>query len=200
MCSTNSDWWTAFGALAQAAGAFATFAAVGVSLWIVLSERALRARGRAAIMTIFQGDGTPGIHVVDFIVENVGVRDFSVQSISWRIGWLPIGPMSLRFRYAIQTSRTGQIFENRKIQISLSEHFYVSVAEMKIGMTAEGERAAFFSRKVPIFGWAPMRAYANIAGRRPLRLKLEKNLLAFLRTGQHSNTTADVDESLKLPA
>ena len=187
----DADWWSAVAAIGQIFGAIATFFAVFVSLWIVRTDRSLRGKGNAKIIVSFARDGSPGVYHVGFIVENCGIRDFLVQSISWRVGWVAIGIKTLTFRHAIQTSGTGYMFENRWVKSSLSEHFLISVSDMKIGLAAEGERGEFFSRKLPFVGWAPIKAYANIAGAKPIPLKVEKQLKDFLRTGKHADTTAN---------
>jgi hypothetical protein len=102
MPNEPTAWWTAFAAIAQAAGAIATFAAVVVSLWIALSGRALKARGSAGIRVHFIGDGTPGTYTVGIEVENIGLRPFHVTSVGWQTGWMLRGPKALRYRFAIQ--------------------------------------------------------------------------------------------------
>ena len=182
-------WWSAVAAIGQVLGAVATFAAVLVSLWIVTTDRSLRGRGYAKILVSFVCDGSPGIYHVGFGVENSGIRDFLVQSISWRTGWWKWGPDWAKFRYAIQTSGTGHMFENRWVKASLSETFLVKISEMKVGLGAEGERGELLRRRHKILGWAPVRAYANVAGSRPIPLRVDKALPEFLRTGEHADTT-----------
>ena len=187
----DANWWAATAALGQMLGAFATFLAVAVSLWIVRTDRSLSGRGSAKILVTFVGDGSPGVYHVGSVVENSGIRDFLVLSISWKIGWLRKGPKKLAYAYAIQTSGTGRIFENRWVKASLSETFLISVADMKIGLAAEAGRGSFFKRKLKFLGWAPVRAYANIAGRKPIPLAVDRELQAFLRSALHRNTTAE---------
>jgi hypothetical protein len=185
-------WWTAFGAIAQAAGAIATFGAVVISLWVVLSERAMRARGYANIMITFVGDGTPGTYLVGIQVLNAGVRPFQVTSVGWRTGWLRSGPKALQFRYAIQNT---SIMLNQRpgphiVDPGREEGFYTPVADMKRSNNDES-RIELFGRKLPILGEAPIRGIVNITGRKPLYVKVSKDLAHFLRTGDHASTTAD---------
>ena len=46
----DASWWTAFGAIAQVAGAVATLLAVLVALWTTRGERELKGKGHARIM------------------------------------------------------------------------------------------------------------------------------------------------------
>lgn len=187
----DASWWTAVAAIGQVLGAIATFLAVALSLWIVRTDRSLKGRGSAKILVTFVGDGSPGQYYVGFIAENTGIRDFLVHSISWRIGWTSWGPNSLKYSFAIQTSGSGHIFENRWVKASLSETFLISVKDMKIGLAPENERGAFFTRKLSVLGWAPIKAYVNIAGGKPIPLSVDETLKRFLRTAAHPNTTAD---------
>ena len=185
-------WWTAFGAVAQALGAIATFAAVAVSLWVVTSERAMKARGSAGIRIMFAGDGTPGVYMVGIEVLNVGVRPFHVSSVGWRTGWLTRGPKALQHRFAIQNT---SVLLNQKpgphiVEPGRNEGFYTNIADMK-SPDHEESRTDMFRRRVPILGEAPIRAMVNITGRTPLIFKVSQDLADFLRTGEHASTTAD---------
>lgn len=185
-------WWTAFGAISQAVGALATFAVVVLSLWVVLSERAMRARGWAGIMVSFIGDGTPGTYLVGIHVLNAGLRPFQVTSVGWRTGWLRRGPKSFQYRYAIQNT---SMMLNQKpgphiVEPGREEGFYTPVADMKTSNSDES-RSVLFKRKLPILGKAPIRGIVNITGRKPLFVKVSKDLANFLRTGEHASTTAE---------
>lgn len=185
-------WWTAFGAIAQAIGALATFGAVAVSLWVVASERAMKARGSAGIMISFIGDGSPGTYMVGVEVLNIGLRPFHVSSVGWRTGWLPRGPNALAYRYAIQNTSVmlNQSPGPHIVEPGRNEGFYTPVADMKRNNSDES-RAELFMRKVPILGDAPIRAMVNITGRKPLMINVSKDLAQFLRTGAHASTTAE---------
>jgi hypothetical protein len=185
-------WWTAFGAIAQAIGAVATFAAVAVSLWIVASERAMKAQASAGIRVQFAGDGTPGIYMVGIEVINVGVRPFHVTSVGWRTGWLRRGPKALTHRYAIQNMN---IMLNQRpaphiVEPGRSEGFYVAIADMK-GVNAEESRNEMFVRKLPLIGYCPIWAMVHITGRKPAMARVTKDLAYFLRTNDHASTTAE---------
>jgi hypothetical protein len=188
----STIWWTAFGAIAQAAGALATFAAVVVSLWIALSGRALKARGSAGIRVHFIGDGTPGTYTVGIEVLNIGLRPFHVNSVGWRTGWMQRGPEPLRYRFALQN--TSMMLNQRPgphiVDPGRNEGWYTLVADMK-GANSEESRSELFVRKLPILGFAPIRAVVNITGRKPLYIKVSDDLADFLRTGEHASTTAE---------
>jgi len=185
-------WWTAFGALAQAAAALATFFAVAVALWVALSERALRAEARAAVMVLFAGDGSPGIYMAGVSVTNVGVRPFHVSSVGWRTGWLSRGPEALRYRYALQN--TSVMLNERPpphiIEPGRSEGFYTRIADMKQNFGSDSWRE-LFERKHRVLGAAPIKALVNITGRKPLVVKVSDDLAHFLRTNEHASTTAE---------
>lgn len=186
-------WWTAFGAIAQAIGAVATFAAVVVSLWVVMSERAMKAKGSAGIRVSFIGDGTPGTYFVGIDVLNIGVRPFHVGSVGWRTGWFSRGPQAFAFRYAIQNTA---IMLNHQPGLTIVEPgrnqgFYTPIADMKAA-NGEVSRVEMFGRKFPIIGRAPIRAMINITGCKPLIVKVSKELAEFLRTGDHISTTAEL--------
>lgn len=184
-------WWTAFGAIAQAIGALATFAAVAVSLWIVLSERTMKASGQAGIWISFMGDGTPGIYMVAIRVLNVGIRAFEVNSVGWRTGWMARGPEALTYRHAIQNTglMIGQQHGARIVEPGRDTGYYTPIADMKIN--GDEARRDLFVRRLPFLGEAPIWAVAHITGRKPLYIKVSGELAAFLRTNEHASTTAD---------
>lgn len=184
-------WWTAFGAIAQAIGAAMTFAAVGLSLWIVLSERKFTAQGTASIHVMFAGDGTPGIYLIGVQVLNTGLRAFKIEAVGWRVGWLSKGPALLRHRNALQTFVTlpypGAALPPCILEAGHNVSFYVSIAAWKAGNT-DGQRGDLFDRTVKFLGKPPIRATIHISGRKPLVVKPDKGLTDFLRTGEHADT------------
>ena len=193
MLPTNpTEWWTAFGAFAQAAGALATFAAVAVSLWVVLSERAMRAQASAGIKVMFAGDGTPGVYMVGIDILNIGVRPFHVSSVGWRTGWLSRGPKALHFRHAIQnpSMMLNPAPGPHIVEPGRNQGFYTKVGDMK-SADAEASRTEMFARRVPILGEASIRAMVHITGRKPLVVKVTKDLADFLRTGEHASTMGE---------
>jgi len=186
-------WWTAFGAIAQAIGAAATFAAVAVSLWVVLSERAMKATGTAGIRVMFAGDGSPGVYMVGIEVLNTGVRPFQVSSVGWRTGWLSRGPKALKHRFAIQN--TAVMLHQRPgphiVEPGRNEGFYTLVSDMKTAAAKTDACEEMFVRRLPFLGYAPIKATVNITGRRPLHVNVSADLARFLRTNDHASTTAD---------
>ncbi|OHT18592.1 hypothetical protein [Edaphosphingomonas haloaromaticamans] len=139
---------------------------------------------------MFAGDGTPGVYMVGIEVLNIGVRPFHVSSVGWRTGWLWRGPKVLQYRFAIQNT---SVMLNQKggphiVEPGRNEGFYTQIADMKQA-NYEASRAEMFKRKLPILGEAPIRAMVNITGRKPLMVKVSKELAYFLRTGEHAGTT-----------
>ena len=188
-----ATWWTAFGAMSQAAGSVATFAAVVLSLWIVTSERKMRARGSACIMVMFAGDGTPGQYMVSINVLNTGVRPFQVNSVGWRTGWFLHGPIKTEYRFAIQND---SVMVNQNaipmiVEPGQSKGFHTLVADMKNPLN-EVSHSDLFRRRLFILGEAPIWAMVNISGRKPVMVRVKGTLADFLRTREHANTTADI--------
>ncbi len=92
--------WTKIGALGQLAGALATFLAVIVSLYVVVTDRREGVKlvvGQRKII-----GGGINLDVISFEITNVGARPFVINSIGWRTGWFKRGPKSLRHKWAIQ--------------------------------------------------------------------------------------------------
>jgi hypothetical protein len=185
-------WWTAFGAIAQAIGAVATFAAVAVSLWVVQSERQLQAKVTAGIRITFVGDGSPGVYWVGVTIVNTGMRAIRVTSTGWRTGWLSRGPSALTFRHAVQNTSLVNLGKRPPfvVEPGMQESVFTSVADMKGGNNPEAH-ADMFERRLPVLGDAPIQAVVNITGRNPVRVAVEPSLARFLRTMDHANTTAD---------
>lgn len=183
MNSTDAAiWWTGFGAIAQAIGALATFAAVAVSLWIALSERRIRARCRADIVVISAGDGSPLQYMVGIHVRNDGFRTFQVTGVGWRTGWASWGPKALQYRSAMFDTTDGGPWP-RIIAPGQEQWFYVPIAKV-----AQSEsRAELFGRKMPILGEVPIRATVHITGHKRIMVKVPKNMAKFLRTGEHAS-------------
>ena len=186
MFGFDATWWTAFGAIAQALGAVATFAAVVVSLWLAVGERSLRADGFAAIWVSFPGDGTPGEYQVMFQLRNTGLRPIVWESVAWRVGWLRRGPKSLKYRWALQADGNANHFVTQTVQPSLTGMVTIPVAVMKPRILEEAnEEKPFFRRRIKFLGNAPILAFAHVAGRKPVPLKVNQSLQDFLRTGGH---------------
>lgn len=184
-------WWTEFGAIAQALGALATFAAVLVSLWIVRSERQLRAKATAGIRIIFMGDGSPGVYLVGVSILNTGMRPVRVTSTGWRTGWLPRGPKAMRYRFAMQNTSLLQHGKSPPfvIEPGMEEVVLTSVQDMKAGMASNSAaHKDLFDRKVRVLGDAPIFAAVSFTGRPVLNVKVEPSLADFLRTNEHPST------------
>lgn len=185
-------WWTAFGAIAQALGALATFAAVAVSLGLARSERSLRGNGRARIMALFEGDGSPGVYVVHFDLENTGLRPLTWQSVSWRVGWTRWDVWGLGYAFAIQNFTVGMFEQKQVVEPSHTGSMSMPLTQLKAAIANDHKVGrAFFRRVHPIFGDAPIAAYAQVAGRKNVKLRVSPELARFLRTGDHPNTTAE---------
>lgn len=146
-------------------------------------------------MVLFAGDGTPGIYLAGVSVTNIGVRPIHVSSVGWRTGWLSRGPEKLRFRFAIQNASVmlNQGPKSQIIEPGRSDGFYTPLADMKQNYGSDSWRS-MFGRKLPILGDAPIWAMVNITGRKPVTVRVSKELAHFLRTNEHASTTAEETE------
>ena len=132
-------WWSAVAAIGQVLGAIATFAAVSVSLWVVSTDRSLRGQGYAKILASFAGDGSPGICHLGFRVENTGIRDLLVQSISWRTGWWKWGPDWAKFKYEVRDAE----LKLKQLKLWLERDENIEKAK-EVGGTAESVTSAYY--------------------------------------------------------
>jgi len=143
--------WTIAAALGQIAGAIATFAAVGVSLWIVISERREKIKlsvGERAIV----GAGTK-IDVIAFQITNVGHRPVRINSFGWRVGWLPRGPTWLRYEWAFQTPGNLPVSDNPPIDVlpGRSASMFIELDPFLTRASAK-DGDLFGPRQVPLLG------------------------------------------------
>jgi len=182
-------WWTAFGAISQAAGVVATLAAVVVSLWMAMRDRRIRAKGSAGFHITFAGDGSPGVYHVGFSLLNTGVPTLQVSSVGWRVGWFDVKLKALGFQWAIETwqGQEGvptpyELPSNRSAITIKSAHWFTE--------TTPDVRADLFQRRLPVLGWAPIKGVINITGRKPLIVPVSNDLADFLRGGNHPLTKA----------
>lgn len=186
-------WWTAFGAIAQAVGAVATFTAVAVSLWIVRSERQLRAKATAGIRMFFVGDGSPGVYIVGVTILNTGLRPLRVTSTGWRTGWIGRGAQAFKHRFAVQNTSIVEYGKRPPfvIEPGMEESVYTTVEDMKRGARVNAEaHKELFERHNRILGHAPIHAVISFTGRPALHVPVEPALATFLRTNHHANSTA----------
>lgn len=189
MFGHDSEWWTAFGAIAQAAGSLATFAAVAVSLWLARRETGLHGKGMVQVMAAFAGDGSPGTYLLSFTVENTGLRELMWLGTIWRVGWLSRGPQALRFKYAIQADASASPFVQQVIQPGTSYSWHIPIKTLKRAYNDNPDRRSFFNRRINGLGYLPIVAFANVSGRPPIKLKLSEEVERFLRTFDHADTT-----------
>lgn len=142
-------YWTMVGAVAQIAGAVATFAAVAFALWQTLSERRVSLRVLANTSLIFDGVGNPPEAVMSFSITNTGQRPVTLQSVGWETGWSRIGPKWLQKQYAIQmTDRLGAPQPPQVLQPGQS----VTLMADGCHVFGEGRYDGLFLRDMPLFG------------------------------------------------
>jgi hypothetical protein len=88
--------------------------------------------------------------------------------------------------HAIQNF-TSSVFEHKQtIEPSHSGQMYMPISQMKPAVRREAEEGrAFFQKEHWLLGFPPIAAYAQVAGRKPIRLKVSDELKQFLRSGEH---------------
>lgn len=180
-------WWTAFGAIAQAVGAIATFVAVLVSLYMSRSERAFRGKGNVKILLEahpYEACGTGTYHLA-FDLENTGLRILNWESISWRSGWSKWVPEVLSYQWALQNDQYGSPFVKQRVEPAMTGRVLITIRAMKPALLDELGRSSLFRRELRFLGYAPLAAFANVAGRKPIRLKVHRDVAEFLRSGYH---------------
>jgi hypothetical protein len=172
--------WTMVSAIGQVAGAFATFFAVVVSLFIAF--RAPRPRVRLVVgeRIIFPSE----MEVLVFEVANAGDRPFHVRGIGWQTGWLKRGPAFLKSQPAIQiTEPIGYVASADppyELQPGAVQYSYRLMGDMLGAARARAE--PFFTRDWPLIGRREtrVRAYAYTADGHEFRVKPERSLMLAL--------------------
>jgi len=180
--------WTELSAIGQIAGAVATAAAVIVSLWIALSERATKLQISAGIRLTFAGDGSPPDYLVAITVINVGQRRVRISNVGWQTGWLgwKWAPEWLQKQYAMQVPGIGSARPPLDLEPGENTIVFARVEEFANGV-ADGRNVSLFGRKPP---WrkapVPTRIFAAVYPTvgRAARVKAEPSLVRFLVFGE----------------
>jgi|LWDU01.1.fsa_nt_gi hypothetical protein len=180
-------WWTAFGAIAQVAGAVATAAAVIVALLLAKAERGLHGRGHVRIMVAIDPSSRLQEYQIHFSLENSGIRPLVWETTSWRSGWLPKLGGKLGYVWALQSDASGSPFTRQSIEPAMTGRVSIPIRILKEAMVNSDERVDLFRRRVPLLGHPPITAFAIVAGRKPIKLKVSKSVADFMRTGDHAD-------------
>ena len=193
--------WAKVAAIGQVAGAGATAAAVIVSLWVVLSERAARIKATAGLRLIIAGDGSPAEDVIAIEVINIGQRPVRVSSIGWRSGWLQRhGPEWARRKYAMQTSSRRRDSHDPPFALEPGEKrtMLIDVRSFQ-GEAMLRLNHDLFGRMLPFVGLKPMmiRCSVSVIGAKTSYFKVEKSLAQFLMTGVTSGATDKLNAARK---
>jgi hypothetical protein len=177
-------YWLKFGAIAQAAGAAATFLAVLVSLYIAFRVRKPRLRLRAYAGRLIGEDPAQDLSLATFSVVNAGERPVYVRGVGWRTGWLRWGPKFLRRQSAVQITGGGGIGQDPPYEIQaggeVSSH---ALLDNLIQYSEERKTDPFYTRDWPLgLGrrGTRIRAYVYTADGHYLRAKPDKSLLTKL--------------------
>ncbi len=184
--------WTKVAAVGQVLGALATAVAVGVSLWVVLSERQARVTVTAGLrLLITQGRSDLTEEVISLAVFNAGHRPVVVNVIGWRVGWVRrFGFKWARFGHAMQTSsnRVDSHDPPFILEPGQQKSMLVNLAPFHGSEERSKRSAAVFERMVPFLGRvaANIRCAAHIVGAKSRYFKVEPGLAKFLATGELS--------------
>lgn len=137
--------WTKIGALGQLAGALATFLAVIVSLYVVITDRREGVKlvvGKRKII-----GGGVNLDVISFEITNVGARPFVINSIGWRTGWFKRGPQSLKYKWAIQLGDNSMFSTQLPHLLQQGQSASVTIPTNMFFKNNSKEKSLFRSRK-----------------------------------------------------
>lgn len=189
--------WTQVGAIGQVAGAFTTAIAVTVSLWIVLSERAVRLSCNVGLRIIVGSPG-PSYDVLSFDITNTGQRSVRISSTGWRTGWqLPLlsrfGWSWAGYQYAIQITSTDIGSPQLPLDLAPGHRISIFTDAARIKEQNEAKRIDFFCRKLPISGRivsAPIYGCIDVPGQKTRYVKVESKLRNLCATGHYDNSVS----------
>ncbi|WP_148216758.1 hypothetical protein [Phenylobacterium zucineum] len=198
--------WTKVAALGQVAGAIATSAAVIVSLWVVLSERAARVTVTAGLrLLLVPGHPEMAEEVINVTVTNIGQRPVRVMSIGWRTGWLRrLGPKWARHQFAIQTNGSRRDSHSPPYILEPGEQksMLLDLEPFRGDERRSVRTDEMFGRIVPLLGRVPgnIRCAAHVVGSHSAYFAVEKPLAAFLFSGERSDALEKARNRKKEPA
>jgi hypothetical protein len=175
--------WTKLSAIGQLLGAAATFAAVAVSLWIVLSERSPKLKVKAGErLTI--GGGLPEQRLLMISITNVGQRIAHIRTVGWRSGaWPWQRPKFLCRQYAVQMPGDTGLGRDPPFTIEPGEEISVYLnLDHYLARIRELDRDPMFSRAWPVLGLRRTRTWvwAGTADGMTARGPVEEPLIRLL--------------------
>lgn len=83
---TFDQWLQVLNVLGTWVAGLATFAAVVVSLWLARQQGRVRLKVIAAVMFVFNRDGTKHLECIGYRVINLGDRAVTINTIGWAVG------------------------------------------------------------------------------------------------------------------
>jgi hypothetical protein len=184
--------WTKVAAIGQVAGAVATFAAVGVALWIARSERRTYIKVSACMRLCFVGDGSPFEDMISILITNHGQRLVRISSVGWRTGWMRYGPKWLKFQYAFQKfDHPVSLMSSPVPPLDLGPGQEVSLHLSPDSFKKGGElRDTFFNRRFPFrrkVSPTKVCVVVSIVAAKAVVTRVERGLEKFLATGVIAN-------------
>lgn len=138
--------WTKIGALGQLAGALATFLAVLVSLYVIVTDRREGVKLVVGERKIIGGG--INLDVISFEITNVGARPFVINSIGWRTGWFKRGPKSLRHKWAIQVGDNSVLSTQLPYVLQQGQSASVTIPTNMFFQNNSKEKSLFHPRKI----------------------------------------------------
>jgi hypothetical protein len=197
--------WTEIAAIAQALGALATAAAVGTSLWIVLSERGAHLKVTAGLRMLIAGDDTPATDFITIRIENHGQRAVRVIGVGWRTGWLRrFGPEYLRHQHALQNPVPSPIFPAAPpFDVAPGQETTVAIPVADYSAAIPKDFGAdFFMRRLPFLGLRPanIRVAVSAVAARTSYTTIEASLAHFLAYGVVKNGALEFNKGAEKAA
>lgn len=183
--------WTQVAAIGQAAGAFVTAAAVPISLWIVLSERAIRLNCSVGLR-IIAGSPGPSYDIVAFDITNTGQRSLRISSTGWCTGWkVPIlhcfGWGWASYQHAMQITSTDIGSPQLPLDLAPRRRVTVFTDAVRFKEQNEAKRQDFVCRILPFLEKpvnAPLYGCVDIPSQKTRYFRAEKSLRQFCCTGE----------------
>lgn len=186
--------WTQIAAVGQVLGAFATAAAVIVSLWIAMSQRRIALDMKVGIRSILDDTTKAATDLILWEITNTGQREVRLSSIGWRTGWFyRWAPDFLKVQWAMQRLSTDPACGRLPFDLMPGKniHFFI---ELSVFENAIKEmRSDFFRRKLPWLGHdieTRIQGSVSIVGGPTLYISVEKPLANYFITGQHDGFEA----------
>jgi hypothetical protein len=192
--------WTQVAAIGQVLGAFATAAAVIVSLVIVMSQRRIVLDMKVGIRSIFDDTTKVATDLILWEITNTGQREVRLSSVGWRTGLISgrfhrWAPDFLKAQWAVQRLSNDPACGRLPFDLMPGKniHFFIELGVFENAI--KDMRSDFFLRKLPwldrVIGTRIQGSVSTVGGP-TLYASVEKPLANYFRTGQHDGFEAKI--------